>query len=395
MNLTPIKESCCGCGACKEACPKNAIEMKPDEYGFVYPVIDNEKCVDCGICLNTCALKNSELKNSPRKCFAGVTKVTDIKKSSSGGVFGAIAATVLENGGAVFGASLDCQSMKAKHIKVTKKEDLYKILGSKYVQSDTSGIFSKVKEALIAGENVLFSGTPCQCDALYSYLKKDYENLLTVDILCHGVPNGEFFRGYIKLLQKNAKQKIKSFDFRSKKNGWQYKTAKIAFEKKEKYIFSNESSYLNLFESGVSVRESCYKCKYACKNRVGDITLGDFWGVLNEMPEIFKGENALNLKDGVSAVIVNTEKGEKALNDLQNSLKLFETSFEAVEKKNDKLSHPTSCPQIRETAMKIFSKNGYEAVDIWWKKRNKKALMIRRVTNRMPAGLRQRLSKLK
>lgn len=397
MNLTQPKESCCGCGACKDACHKKAITMKPDEHGFVYPVIDGELCVGCGICYNICALKNSELKNSPQSCYAGITAATDIIKSSSGGVFAALAKAVLDNDGVVFGASLQKEedTLKAKHVKITSQEELYKILGSKYVQSDTQGIFPLVKDEVKSGKKVLFSGTPCQVDAVKAYLKEDYKNLLTVDILCHGVPNGEFFSGYIDLLEKYRKDKVIGFNFRDKKNGWQYKTAKVTFNKGEKYIFSNESSYLNLFESGVIARPSCYECKYACKNRTGDITLGDYWGVNVKMPELFSKDTGLNLKEGVSAVIVNTTKGEEALREYAERVRLFETSFEAIEDKNDKLSHPTPCPQSRETAMDIYSQKGFAGVDDWWKKRNKKARIIRWVTNRLPSKLRQKLARLK
>ncbi len=397
MNLTQKKETCCGCGACVGACPKQAIRMETDEHGFVYPVISDTLCVNCGKCYQICALKSSELGNTPLECYAGITAVTDIRQSSSGGVFAALASAVLDEGGVVFGAALEMrgEAWAAEHIAVTSKAELPRVLGSKYVQSRTTDVFPLIRDAVKAGKKVLFSGTPCQCDAVRSYLGKDCDKILVVDIVCHGVPNEAFFNGYMHILQQSFQGKITDFRFRDKKRGWQYKTARAASEKKTRYLFPNEASYLSLFERGMIVRPSCHACKYACASRVGDITLADYWGVSSQMPQLFSGENGWSLTNGVSAVIVNTERGREALKAFSDSVQLRATTFMSIARKNDKLSHPTPCPAAREDLMRLYAENGYDAVHGWWKKHGGRKRLTRWLKNRIPTGIRQRCARLK
>lgn len=216
--LVEKKEYCCGCGACKAACKINAITIKRDEYSFEFPVIDESKCVGCKKCKDVCAYQNSNNQNKTDKAFAAVSKSTDVMQSASGGVFASVAAEFVKDGGIAAGCSLESNDgrLKPKHIIVDKPDDLHKLLGSKYVHSDTSEIFEKIKQLLNDGKNILFSGTPCQVDALYSYLGKRYDNLYTIDLICHGVPSKKMFSDYLSMLS-NKYGLVKEFVFRDKK----------------------------------------------------------------------------------------------------------------------------------------------------------------------------------
>ena len=210
IKLFKEKNDCCACGACLNICPKQAISMQKDEYGFLYPQIDKGKCIKCGLCLKTCAFQNSELKNIPIKTYAAQSDNTDLKESASGGIFASIATNVLREGGVVYGAAMEMENDKliVRHIAVENDADLIKLQGSKYVQSSTEKIYQDVKKKLNDNRLVLFSGTPCQVDGLNSYLGKTYDNLITIDIICHGVPNNQMFQDYIALLEEKYKDKI-------------------------------------------------------------------------------------------------------------------------------------------------------------------------------------------
>ena len=196
IELFAEKKNCCGCGACMNVCPKSAIHMEKDEYGFVYPEINIEQCVECGACKRVCAFQNKTTQNKPQRVLAIAGKNDSlVKKSASGGLFATIALAVLEQGGCVYGAVMlhENHKLRIHHVCCETKEELERLQGSKYVQSSLGSIFKDVQEKLKKGKTVLFSGTPCQVDALKSYLRKDYEKLLTVDIICHGVPSEQFF----------------------------------------------------------------------------------------------------------------------------------------------------------------------------------------------------------
>nr|MCR4903058.1 Coenzyme F420 hydrogenase/dehydrogenase, beta subunit C-terminal domain [Butyrivibrio sp.] len=198
--ITPVlfenKKDCCACGACLNICPKQAISMHEDEYGFIYPVVDEKLCIGCGACKKDCSYQNKDETNVPLECYAAVSKNKDqAKRSASAGIFSALATKTLLNGGVVYGAAFD-KAWNVNHISIGSADELYKLQGSKYTQSNTGKTFSEVKKALIEGKNVLYSGTPCQIAGLKGFLGKDYNNLLTVDIVCHGVPNNKMFKEY-------------------------------------------------------------------------------------------------------------------------------------------------------------------------------------------------------
>ncbi len=394
-NMTPLKaeSECCGCGVCADSCPKNAISMREDRYGFLYPAADEALCINCGLCEKICALKNSSLDNKPLAVYAGVTRKTDITQSASGGIFAALANAVLEDGGSVFGASLYSTGGKlvVRHICVKDKSELHKVLGSKYVQSESTGIFPDVRAELDRKVAVLFCGTPCQCDALKRYIGIRYENLLLIDIICHGVPSGAMFSAYIQSLEKKLKGDIIDFKFRDKTRGWGG-TCKFLYDKNKKtrsgFLSPSESSYYSLFEKRVIMRPSCYSCKYACENRGGDITIGDYWAVHEENPELLiENGGRLDAKKGVSAVIVNTEHGLETVRNYKGIFDLYPIEFDKVKKKNEQLSHPSAQPDIRKEILELFVDEGYEALEKQWKKRSGIRYYVRWIINRMPRRL--------
>ena len=284
------KKNCCACGACMNICPKNAIKMQEDEYGFLYPQIDENKCVQCGACQKVCAYQNGQVGNTPIKCYAAVNKdKEELMKSASGGIFAAMATTILKDDGVVFGAALDFENGHAHphHIAVREVSQVYRLQGSKYVQSAIENTYVEAKEELDLGKKVLFSGTPCQIAGLYSYLRKGYENLYTIDVICHGVPSAKFFDDYIQYMTKKNKAKaVISYSFRDKKKGWGMNN-RIGFEyasgkKKNMYIPARLTSYNTFFLDGDIYRENCYQCPYAKRESTVDFTIGDYWGIEKE-----------------------------------------------------------------------------------------------------------------
>ena len=271
------KTECCGCGACQAICPKNAIEMVEDEYGFIYPRIDESKCVNCNLCKKTCAYMNPRKMNDEKKVYASVSKNDEnLKRSASGGVFYELANSIISDGGVVYGCSMEYKNDKLtpKHIRVNNQENLKKLQGSKYVQSECGNIYKLVKTDLINGKKVLFSGTPCQIEGVKSFLQyKEYENLFLVDIICHGVPSRKMFQDYIENFEIENNCKVKEFYFRDKDKGWGL-FFKVVYEKNgktEKTVKpSYESSFYQLFLDSSIYRENCYKCPYATENRNSD-----------------------------------------------------------------------------------------------------------------------------
>lgn len=375
MELFKNKKDCCGCAVCYSICPRKAIEMVEDEYGYVYPKIDKNKCIDCGLCKKGCAFQNKEKNlNNPQKTLAAVTKNNELlRNSASGGIFATIANKFLDENGSIYGASLEKENgcFKVKHIRILKKEDLVKLQGSKYVQSDMMNIYSLIKKDLEEGKKVLFSGTPCQVNALKSFLKfKDYDNLYTIDIICHGVPNNKMFNSFIKMLEKKEKGKIINFKFRDKTKGWGL-NASFTIEKNKKIIKkvveAFNLSYYQLFLDSLIYRENCYICPYAGKLRAGDITIGDYRKIEKEHPDFIK---MFEIKKGVSCIIANNDKGEKMISELSKDFMLLDSKFEKVQYHNKQLVHPSIFKEERNEILKLYSKNGYESVDKYYFKKN-------------------------
>ena len=387
------KEDCCACGACYNICPKNAIEMEIDDYGFKYPKINENKCIGCGACKKVCAFQNIKETNEPLEILVSARKDNSkILQSASGGIFAVFAEKILKENGIVFGSALIEKNkiLEPEHIYIDKLEDLPKLLGSKYVQSDINSTYKEARKFLSAGKKVLFSGTPCQIAGLKSFLGRKYDNLLTIDIICHGVPNAEFFKGYLKILEKQIKAKIIDFKFRDKKYGWGPYTMCIKFKKdnkiENKYFSLEEASYPHMFLYTESLRENCYRCKYTNKNRTGDITIGDYWGIENEHPNLLKENGGiLDRKKGISAIIVNTDKGKMWLKKCNSEVYLYSSTFEQVAEVNTQLREPSPYGKYRNKIMALYKEGGYSAVDtFYYNKIIRKILIKKQIKKFMP-----------
>lgn len=378
MKLFVNKKDCCGCAACVNICPKSAITMEKDEIGQYYPRINEALCVDCGACKRVCDFQKkdeNQFGHQVLSAYGAASKNESlIKKSASGGMFAQLAELFLGMGGVVYGAAmLQEDKLGVKHIRVEDKTQLYLIQGSKYIQSDTCGTYQKVKQDLVKGRHVLFSGTPCQAAALRSFLKRNYENLIVVDIVCHGVSTAQIFQDYISFLEKKKNIKITNFTFRDKSVGWGL-DAKYEYLKKGKLktqrLYYKLSSFYNYYLKASTYRENCYHCKYACPSRIGDITLGDFWGVEKNQPDcLLENGGILDEKKGISFCLVNSQRGAELFEKILFKINYVDSDFETISMQNENLLEPTSLPQSRNEIMELYKQKGYEAVDqLYWKK---------------------------
>lgn len=312
------KDNCCGCYACVNVCPKDCISMLEDSEGFNYPCVDKSKCVDCTLCEKVCPIINKDKvaqgSNEEDNTYVAYTKNATVRKnSSSGGMFTELAESVLKNNGVVFGCAFD-DDFNAHHIMIDNISDLEKLRGSKYIQSQIESTYKEAEKLLKNGKLVLFSGVACQIAGLNSYLRKDYNNLITVDVLCHGVPSGKAWRKYIDDNQKRHNAKLNKYYFRNKDNGWKVFTVKQMYMDNQGESSSfNKDSFMQLFLGEVCLRPSCHNCRFKDIRRPSDITLGDCWGVQNYMPEMDDDK-------GTSVVIAHTKKGVNILNSVKNNL---------------------------------------------------------------------------
>ena len=274
---------CTGCSACVNICPKNSITMQENLEGFLYPSVDANTCIKCGQCLNVCQayedkkisfVKNKEIN---QKIFICQNNNNEVRKiCTSGGVFYSISSYIFENGGIVFGSVLNEENY-CLHSSSDDVE-LKAFSGSKYVQSDLNYVFRRIKKCLDNGKTVCFSGTPCQVYGLRRFLKKDYDKLILVDLLCHGVPSPGIYKKYIESLEKKYRSKINHFFFRNKDRGYKFSAIRVDFSNGKKYLSGIESDqYLRLFFNDIVLRKSCYNCSFRNTDRPGDITLFDCW----------------------------------------------------------------------------------------------------------------------
>lgn len=316
------KRDCSGCTACASICPVKCIEMKSDEEGFVYPVVDKSRCINCGLCEKTCPIINrkADAKIEPR-AYACINNDLAVRmNSSSGGVFSLLAEYILKNDGVVFGASFD-ENFVVRHTFVEREEDLNKLRVSKYVQSDMGEMFKKAKEFLDGGRMVLFTGTACQIAGLKSFLKRDYENLFTQDLICHGVPSPLVWKKYVELRRLEGNSTIKSISFRDKHYSWVFFSMCFKFANNETYRKRYLGDpMLNIFLLNKCLRPSCHACVFKTITRQSDVTLADFWGINSVLPEI-------NDKKGVSLVLIQSEKGQKLFDEIKSGMTYKEVNF--------------------------------------------------------------------
>ncbi len=312
------RASCTGCHACVSKCPRECISMQRDDLGFLYPVIDSDRCISCGICMKVCEEVKQVPRTSERKIYAAKHKSLEIrKKSASGGVFTALANAILQDGGVVVGARY-FEDMRVGHDFARNEAELSLLRGSKYTYSLCGkDVFEKTKEYLESGVTVLFSGTPCQVSAFKNYLGSDYENLLTVDILCHGIAAPKLYEDFVsRLSERNGA--VGYIDFRYSADGnWHDPHTQVVYQNGKKGSGELENSYFRMFVRNYCLRESCYACGFARFDRVSDLTLGDFWGIEGTHAEF-------DSPHGVSVVVASTEKGRRLLQSASSEMELLE-----------------------------------------------------------------------
>lgn len=331
------KKNCTGCTACATICPKGAISFIEEKDGFKYPTINQKKCINCGACKKICPVLNSKENQSINESYVAFNKDDKEKEnSSSGAIFSTIANYILENGGIVIGAAFD-ENNKLNHIAVTNKNELEKLKGSKYLQSNLGNIFSFIKENIL-DKKILFVGTPCQVAGIKTIIKN--KNLLCIDVICHGVPSPKLFEKYIKELEEQNNDKLINYNFRDKSTGWDNYSNTALFKNNKVTELSKDNKYMQLFLSDIALRESCYNCNFKLGNKYSDITLGDFWGVQKYYPEMYN-------KKGVSAIIINTEKGKEIFKKIKSNLEYKECKLEEIISGNPSLKKSVEYPKKR------------------------------------------------
>lgn len=344
MEKVILQNKCTGCSACVNICPKHAISMVEDEKGFKYPVINQEKCVNCGLCKKTCPVINTKENEALNECYVGYSKEDKIReKTSSGGIFPLMANKILKENGIVIGAAFD-DNNKLKHIAISEEKELDKLKGSKYLQSDLEDIFTYIKEKL-KEKKILFVGTPCQVAGLKAFIKKDIDNLICIDLVCHGVPSYKLFDKYVKELEEKNNDKLLNYNFRNKDTGWDTYSNTATFKNSKVTEMAKDNDYMKLFLSDIALRESCFNCNFKLGNKYSDITLGDFWGVQNYYQDMYN-------KKGVSAIIVNTRKGNEIFSLIKDELIYKECKIDEIVSGNPSLKYSSKCPCNREKFFK-------------------------------------------
>ena len=320
MLILERKEECCGCTACVNICPVDCIAMQADEEGFLYPHIEKDKCIECNQCAVVCPINNNP--KSSAKVDAVCARAKDlniVRESTSGGFFTPIAQYVLDNDGIVVGAICN-KNNTIEHIIVnhSNKEELEKYRGSKYVQSELGNMFSTVKSELEKGTKVCFSGTPCQISGLFNYLKKDYENLITIDMICKGVPSPKLWKKYVDFKEKKYNSKIKQVSFRKKTYGYHSGTMELLFENGKKYCGSGRVDYyLKSFYKDICSRPSCYECSFKSDKHPSDYTIFESWHASTVVPGL-KDDNL-----GYTSVLINSDKGRTLFSQIKDKYEWY------------------------------------------------------------------------
>ena len=367
------KHKCCGCEACVQACPEHCISFNEDTEGFRYPSVNKSACIDCGLCEKVCPVLQQAEQKEPLKVYAAQnTNEEELMASSSGGLFILLAKETLREGGIVFGAKFN-EKWEVVHDYAETEEEVRAFMGSKYVQSRIGNTYAQAKKFLKQGRKVLYTGTSCQIAGLKNFLRKDYDNLLTIDVICHGVPSPMVWRRYLEELKRNARKgknsvssplihsisegdasnvHIESISFRDKRTGWKKHSfaltlAEASADGKKNtvslsHIF-NEDPYMQLFLRNLILRPSCYQCPAKAGKSQSDLTIADFWGIERCHPD-FDDER------GVGLMMVNSEKGKQAIQSLP--LKLLEVSFEDAIASNPVYKDSVTEPQKRKQCFK-------------------------------------------
>ena len=351
INITQ-KSKCNGCHACAQICPPKCIEMVCDNEGFLYPTISASQCTECGLCEKTCPVLTHKLQYEEKEitAYAAFNKDENVRlKSSSGGIFSLLANYIFSQNGIVFGAAFD-HDFNVIHSHAENTEELEALLGSKYVQSSIGDCYQRTKEILKTGRLVLFSGTPCQIEGLLSYLKKPYDNLITQDLICHGVPSPMVWRHYIKYRESAANDStLQKVSFRSKDTGWKEYSISLSFENGKEYRAPHDKDpMMQVFLHNLCLRPSCYDCAFKSKARRSDITLADFWGIQNLLSDMDDNK-------GTSLVFIQSPKGEEIFSRIMDSLTVVNVNTDKAISYNTSMINSSTLPKKRGEFLKRIS----------------------------------------
>jgi len=350
------KSDCSGCYSCANICPKECISIKLDDEGFGYPSIDKEKCINCNLCEKVCPIINTPKTETINTiAYACKNNNEQVRKtSSSGGVFTLLCEEVIKRGGVVFGAAFD-ENFDVKHIYAETLRECEKLKGSKYVQSKIGNTYKQARKFLNDGKLVLFSGTQCQIKGLNLFLTKDYDNLITSEIICHGVPSPKVFKLYKNSLTKKYNSNIKDIRFRDKILGWNKFSYVTEFENNEIYLKTlNEDIYMKGFLSDLYLRPSCYECRAKNFSSNSDISLADYWGIERKHPEFDDDK-------GTSLVLVNTKKGKDIFEKISCNMKVIKTDMEYAIENNPCIVKSVKYNKNRDKFFKLIEKENLES----------------------------------
>lgn len=356
------KENCSGCSACYNACPTNAINMKPDEEGFLYPVIDQSLCVDCHKCVNICPLiceGNYKQKSEPEFLVAKHKSEEVLMNSTSGGAFTALSDVILREGGVIYGVDYD-DEFRVLHRRTETIEGRNRMRVSKYVQSNMGNIFEQIRKDLMDKRTVLFTGTPCQAAGLRAYMGDSplTENLYVCDLICHSIPSPLIWEDYKKLLEKEHGGKLTDIQFRSKIIDWSRENSNKTFLFKtssSEEIHNDERFYKLFFGAKTITRPSCSECRFTDIHRASDITIADYWGIEKYAPEWMDTK-------GVSVILVNNEKGTELLQKCSKELKYEKRPKEESLTEQQRLSEPVQFPEDRDKFWNDYREHGFEYI---------------------------------
>lgn len=387
-NIQLPYDTCFGCGGCFNVCPKGAITMTPDDYGYVHPSIDPDKCIECHLCEKVCTVYHPQQLHEPEEVLAAVTRDEDeLKSVASGGLCTCLGREIINRGGVVYGCR-EKDFRTIRHVRVDNEKDLDLLKKSKYVHSDMGDAFKLIKADLDAGLSVLFVGTPCQVSGLYGYLRKPYEHLYTVDMVCHGVPSQKMLREQIEYYRKPGVDDFDSgfvqFRWKDPRYGIRFG---IRFGINGKEIACEpewRNPYMAAFNRGISYRENCFTCPFARSERVSDITAADFWGVGKKVESEFMDT------DGVSMVFINTPKGQNLFESIKDLFRIESHTMEEAKRCNANLSHPAPRLDKRDEFLRLFKEKGikeaaYVCLPKYRKMRNPLYRFL--VNNRITASL--------
>lgn len=358
-----FSKHCCGCGACADVCPKRCIIIIEDSKDFRIPKVKSAECINCGLCENVCPVLNSGASKGIEKLLCCYNKDKEQRRAgSSGSIFVLFAERILALDGVVIGAAFD-SDLQLRHTIAKTIEEVRPLMKSKYIQSDTTGIFNKVKKSLKDGQQVLFVGTPCQCQALYNFLgQKRHDNLLLVDFICHGVPSQKLFDKAIASYEQRNGCKVQSFSFREKSKGLlhcysiYYKYNGDDEVEKDIGLPKDFPFYYGYLKYNI-FREGCYECLFARRERVSDITLGDFWHLTKIKKDV------TDFRKGYSMVVVNTEKGMSYIQQIASDIVMEEYPIEIAEINNYAYVHPTRKRLLHRLFMKDYNVKPFSEVE--------------------------------